>query len=357
MRRARGEQAAAARPPARSIPPYGLISGRGCAFRRCTRSITSRAAAAQGKPAVFLHGGPGRRHRSGHAPLLQSRPLPHRAVRSARLRCQPPARRAAREHHLGSGGGHRGTAPPSRHRALAGVRRLLGLDAGPGLCTEASRARQRAGVARHLPAAALRAGVVLPGSAWRGLGFSRSLGAVPGADTCSRTRRHDAGVLSAPDFRGCGHARRRSPRLVNLGRRYQLPAHQSASYVAKFDDPDYAAAFARIEAHYFVNGGFLEQRRSAAAGYRPHPPHPGGHRAGPLRHGVPDAQRLGSAPGLARGRAAHRCGRRPLGVRAGHRARTGRRHRPLRAPPGACQHDPAEAPRAATCRAGAERHR
>ena len=28
-------------------------------------------------------------------------------------------------------------------------------------------------------------------------------------------------------------------------------------YVAKFDDPDYAAAFARIEAHYFVNRGFL----------------------------------------------------------------------------------------------------
>ncbi|MGA8707806.1 MAG: prolyl aminopeptidase [Steroidobacteraceae bacterium] len=28
-------------------------------------------------------------------------------------------------------------------------------------------------------------------------------------------------------------------------------------YVAKFDDPDYAAAFARIEAHYFVNHGFL----------------------------------------------------------------------------------------------------
>ncbi len=29
-------------------------------------------------------------------------------------------------------------------------------------------------------------------------------------------------------------------------------------YVAKFDDPDYAAAFARIEAHYFVNRGFLD---------------------------------------------------------------------------------------------------
>jgi len=29
------------------------------------------------------------------------------------------------------------------------------------------------------------------------------------------------------------------------------------SYVAKFDNPDYAAAFARIEAHYFVNRGFM----------------------------------------------------------------------------------------------------
>ncbi len=27
--------------------------------------------------------------------------------------------------------------------------------------------------------------------------------------------------------------------------------------MAKFDDPDYAAAFARIECHYFINGGFL----------------------------------------------------------------------------------------------------
>jgi len=29
-------------------------------------------------------------------------------------------------------------------------------------------------------------------------------------------------------------------------------------YLAKFDDPAYAAAFARIEAHYFVNRGFLQ---------------------------------------------------------------------------------------------------
>ena len=33
----------------------------------------------------------------------------------------------------------------------------------------------------------------------------------------------------------------------------------STDYVARFDDADYAAAFARIECHYFVNGGFLER--------------------------------------------------------------------------------------------------
>jgi proline iminopeptidase len=31
----------------------------------------------------------------------------------------------------------------------------------------------------------------------------------------------------------------------------------NAAYVAKFEDADYAAAFARIECHYFINGGFL----------------------------------------------------------------------------------------------------
>jgi proline iminopeptidase len=31
----------------------------------------------------------------------------------------------------------------------------------------------------------------------------------------------------------------------------------NTAYVAKFDNPDYTGAFARIEAHYFVNGGFL----------------------------------------------------------------------------------------------------
>ncbi len=35
--------------------------------------------------------------------------------------------------------------------------------------------------------------------------------------------------------------------------------HLNPNYVKKFGDPSFAAAFARIECHYFVNGGFLER--------------------------------------------------------------------------------------------------
>ena len=34
--------------------------------------------------------------------------------------------------------------------------------------------------------------------------------------------------------------------------------HLNPAYVSKFEESDYAAAFARIECHYFVNGGFFE---------------------------------------------------------------------------------------------------
>jgi proline iminopeptidase len=33
--------------------------------------------------------------------------------------------------------------------------------------------------------------------------------------------------------------------------------HQNPEYVAKFQEDEYAAAFARIECHYFINGGFM----------------------------------------------------------------------------------------------------
>ena len=85
----------------------------------------------------------------------------------------------------------------------------------------------------------------------------------------------------------------------------------------------FADRFARIEAHYFVNGAFLrsdDQLLDNARQIRA----PGRHRAGPLRRRVPDAA-LGPAPRLARGRAQHRAGRRPQHQGAGdpERARPG----------------------------------
>ena len=61
----------------------------------------------------------------------------------------------------------------------------------------------------------------------------------------------------------------------------------------------YSLAFARLENHYFINGGFLDgdghvlrhMPRIAAC--------PGPHRAGPLRHDLPAAHRACAAPGLA----------------------------------------------------------
>ena len=70
-------------------------------------------------------------------------------------------------------------------------------------------------------------------------------------------------------------------------------------YVAKFQEDAYAAAFARIECHYFVNKGFLRTDNQLHRGRRPDPQNSGGHRAGPLRRGLPDEERLGPASGVA----------------------------------------------------------
>ena len=54
------------------------------------------------------------------------------------------------QHDLASGRRYRAAARTFGRRAMAGLRRLLGLDAVAGLCRDASRARERADPARHL---------------------------------------------------------------------------------------------------------------------------------------------------------------------------------------------------------------
>ena len=119
-----------------------------------------------GKPVVFLHGGPGGGTHRGPPPLLRPGRLPHRAVRPARLRAFDPARRRRRRPRRRT---PPGTWSPTSsrcarhlgHRALAGVRRFVGFDAGAGLRADPPRPGHRAGAARHLPAAPQRDRLVL----------------------------------------------------------------------------------------------------------------------------------------------------------------------------------------------------
>ena len=88
---------------------------------------------------------PGRRHRSEDAPLLRSEALSHRAVRSARLAARAGRMRASIDNTTWDLVADIESACAStRHRQVAGVRRLVGLDAGarlrarriPSACTE-----------------------------------------------------------------------------------------------------------------------------------------------------------------------------------------------------------------------------
>ena len=121
--------------------------------RRRPHASTGSASARKGaKPAVFLHGGPGGGFSPKHRRLFDPEALRRPPVRPARLRQVDAACLARGQHHLAPRRRHRAAARDGRLRQMAGLRRLLGLDAGARLCRDASRAGQRAGPARHLHA-------------------------------------------------------------------------------------------------------------------------------------------------------------------------------------------------------------
>ena len=116
-----------------------------------TASIGSCAAIPDGKPVVFLHGGPA----AGRAPTTGGSSIP----KSTRSWCSTSAAAASRrlmrassQHDLGPGRRYREAADAGREgRQMAGVRRQLGLDPRARLRRDLSRARHRTGAARHLP--------------------------------------------------------------------------------------------------------------------------------------------------------------------------------------------------------------
>ena len=99
--------------------------------------------------------------------------------------------------------------------------------------------------------------------------------------------------------------------------------------LADFEDPAKAVPFARICARFFLDDFFLEEAQLLRDVDRSGG-HPGRDRAGTPRHlHAPDIG-LGAEKGLARSRAVDRARRRPLRGRAGHRRWTGARDRQVR---------------------------
>ncbi len=98
----------------------------------------------------------------------------------------------------------------------------------------------------------------------------------------------------------------------------------SPETVTSFAQDRTALGLARIEAHYFANGLFLPPGGLLGQD-GPHRPHPGGDRAGPLRHDLSGAHRVRAGRRLAGGAAVDRAGCRAFGAGARHPPRLGGR--------------------------------
>lgn len=199
----------------------------------------------------------------------------------------------------------------------------MGLDAVAGLRPGASRAGERTGAARHLHAAPVGAGVVLPG---RGVAaVPGCLGALPGADPRGRAPRPDLRLPPAAHLERRGHAAACRPRLVGLGGGHQLPAPGPGLHGFPRGPPVRAGLRAHrvplLRQRRILRGrGPVAARRPSAQG------HSRNDRAWTLRRRVPAGERVGPAQGLAGCDAAHLSRFRAFGLRARDRQRAGRGH-------------------------------
>jgi proline iminopeptidase len=213
----------------------------------------------RGKPVVFLHGGPGGGTDPEDAPLLRSEALSHRAVRPARLRPEPP--------HASL----QSTTPPGTWSATSNaLREHLGIERwqvfGGSWGSTLALAYAQAHPAR-VTELVLRGIFLL--RRWEFEWFYEAADGAAAlfpdlweyveADSRRRAGRHDGRLLPAADQRRSQAVRNEAARAWSIWEGATSYLRMDPGYVAKFEDADYAAAFARIECHYFVNGGFLRR--------------------------------------------------------------------------------------------------
>ena len=131
----------------------------------------------------------------------------------------------------------------------------MGLDARARLRADASRARQRAGPARHLPAAQFElAGSTRKARARSSPTSGRTTSrAIPPAERGDLIQAFYQRLTS--DDRATRVAAARAWSIWEAATSY---LHVNEEQLHKWGEEEFALAFARIECHYFVNGGFLK---------------------------------------------------------------------------------------------------
>ena len=274
-----------------------------------------------GVPLVFLHGGPGGgclpHHRRFYDPafwniVLYDQRGAGRSTPAAELADNTTQHLVADLERLREELGV---------RALAGLRRVVGVDAGARVRAGASGTCARPG------ACAASSSRLPPRSTGSCMACAMS-SPRRGARSWKRFPQQSARTCSAAIIAG-------SPIAI---RRVHLPAARAwdryegacstllpvADPLGRFDGDAAALAIARIEAHYFVNQGFLAPNQ-LQDGVAKHPPPSVHDRAGPLRHRLPAGHGRRARARLAGSRVRRRAGRRAFGARARNHARTGGR--------------------------------
>ena len=271
----------------------------------------------------------GRRHDAGLPTLLRPRGLPHRALRPARLRA-------------------RARPTPAWRRTRPGIWSPTSSACGRTSASSAGSSSAARGAARWRSPTPRRTPSAVSALVLRGIFLCRQRGdrlVLPGAapTPSSPTSGRSTSRLIPEDERG-DMMRAYYRRLTSGDEAVRLAAarawsiwegstsklYPDAELIADFGAPEKARGAGAHRVPLLHEPRASSTRRiSSSTNVGEDPAHPGGHRPGALRHGLPDDERVGAAPRLARGRAARHSRRRPLGARARDHRRARRGHRPL----------------------------
>ena len=247
---------------ARAVPADRAVRNGIHEVRLGPRNLLRAVRESAGKPALFVHGGPGAGGDVNARRFFD--PKGYRIVvfdQRGSGRSRPHASLEAIQPGISS--------PTSSLCArILGIARWLvfGGSWGSTLALAYAQAHPAAVselvLARHFFAAPLGARLVLSGGREHGC-FPSS-----GKSISRRSRRRSAAIFSTPTTGDCraGSARaaRGGARVVDVGRRDELALAESRTH-GQFGEPEFALALARIEAHYFVESWFLLQRGPTAA--------------------------------------------------------------------------------------------